>query len=246
MTVLFKNLRAWGYVIVLILASGVLGIASYLATQFLPHTRFSYTVYSLVAPSFTVAVLIILLFGSRPWIDALSLLVMSISWLALAAWTSDINGPTDCFALGSSRVKTKHGTMPAKAFCYQAKTVEGVSWSIFVLLMIFMMFVIALANRSQVLGWPGIWNDDTIDLPWFWEYPGYPGFSYPSYSDPNSQLQNLPPGTLGPLVQTGNGPIVQHPPGTSIIIWPGVNGESPRIEHRPGIWTHSALMLPPP
>lgn len=65
MTVLFKNLRAWGYgehhftwnieptgewrpeaetpfvlpVTVLILASGVLGIASYLATQFLPHTR---------------------------------------------------------------------------------------------------------------------------------------------------------------------------------------------------------------
>ena len=85
---------------------------------------------------------------TRPWMDALSLLVMAISWLgksgslhyastgadpsiALAAWTrlvigfpcqlppkrvkltlacSDINGPTDCFSLGSSRTRTKHGT----------------------------------------------------------------------------------------------------------------------------------------
>jgi hypothetical protein len=62
MTVLFRNLRAFGYgerfpiasrerlrwprlntfsllVTVLILAGGVLGLASYFATQFLPHTR---------------------------------------------------------------------------------------------------------------------------------------------------------------------------------------------------------------
>ena len=112
--------------------------------------------------------------------------------------------------------------------------------------MFFLIFVIALANRSQVLGSPGIWDDDIIDLPWFWEYPGYPGFSYPSYTDPNSHLQNLPPGTLEPIVQTGNGPIVQHQLGHSIIIWPSVNGEPPRIEHRPGRVTHSTLSLPPP
>jgi hypothetical protein len=65
----------------------------------------TYTIYSLIAPSFTIAVLLVVLyvhlrrgfhrfsplcplmhrvirlFGSRPWIDALFLLVMAISWL---------------------------------------------------------------------------------------------------------------------------------------------------------------------
>ncbi|KAN0126975.1 hypothetical protein V8E52_000615 [Russula decolorans] len=240
MTVLFRKLRLFGYVTVFILAGGVLGIASYFASQFLPHTRYSYTVYSLVAPSVTVALLIFLLSSaSRPWIDALSLLVMAISWLALAAWTSDINGPTDCFALGSSRTRTKHGTISSKAFCYEAKTVEGVSWSIFILLTFFLIFVITLANRSQVLGWPDIWNEDIIDLPWFGEYPGYPGG--PLYAQ-GPQLENQAPQIQGGQMVV-NGSVVQQQPGYSIVIWPGVNGEPPRIEQRPGIVTHSTLTL---
>jgi len=244
MTVLFKNLRAIGYVTVLILAGSVLGIASYFASQFLPKTRFSYTVYSLVAPSFTIAVLLVLLtFGSQPWIDALLLLVMAISWLALAAWTSDVNGPTDCYALGSLRTITKHGTISSKSFCYEAKTMEGISWSIFIILMFFLIFVIALANRSQVLGWPDIWFDEIEDLPWFGEYPGYPGFSYPAYSDPQLQTRGPVAVAPGPPQQLGNGGVIQQQEGHSIIIWPGVNGEPPRIEQRPGIVTHSTLSL---
>jgi len=245
MTVLFKNRRAFGYVSVLILVGGALGITSYFASQFLPHIRLAFGVYSLVAPSFTIAVLlIILLFGSRPWIDAFSLLIMSISWLALAAWTSDINGSTDCYALGSLRTKTKHGTISSKTFCYEAKTLEALSWSIFIILMFFLIFVIALANKSQVLGRPDIWNDDIEDLPWFGEYPGYPGFSYPPYSVVPNQLQNPVPMAVEPGVQLlGNGGIVQQQAGHSIIIWPSVNGEPPRIEQRAGIVTHSTLSL---
>ncbi|KAI0254384.1 hypothetical protein BJV78DRAFT_1274205 [Lactifluus subvellereus] len=225
MTVLFKNLRTFAYVSVLLLATAVLGIASYLAHQFLPNIRLAFTTYSLVAPSFTIVVLTILLFGSRPWIDALFLLIMAISWLALAAWTSDINGPADCFALGSSRTRTTHGTISSKGFCYESKILEGFSWSIFILLLIFLIFVITLANRSHIMGWPGIWNDDIVDLPWFGQYPGYPGFSdYLSYQ-----------GTVG------SGSVIQHQLGHSIIIWPGVNGSPPRIEQRPGIVTHSTL-----
>jgi len=245
MTVLFKNLRISAYVTVLVLASGVLGIASYLASQFLPHTRSSYTIYSLVAPSFTVAVLIIiLLFGSRPWIDALFLLIMAISWLALAAWTSDINGPADCFSLGSARTQTTHGTMSAKAFCYEAKTVEGISWSIFIILLLFLILVVTLANKSQVLGWPDIWQDDVTDLPWFGEYPGYPGIPIPPYAGLRPDFENQAPATAGGASQIlVNGGVIPHQPGYSIIIWPGVNGEPPRIEQRPGIVTHSTLSL---
>jgi len=240
MTVLFRKLRLFGYATVLILAGGVLGISSYFASQFLPHTRYSFTVYSLVAPSVTVALLImLLLFGSRPWIDALFLLIMAISWVALAAWTSDINGPTDCFSLESSRTRTKHGTISSKAFCYESKTVEGVSWSIFILLTFFLIFVITHANRSQVLGWPDIWNEDINDLPWFGEYPGYPGG--PLYTQVPQIESQVPPVQGGQMVV--NGSVVQQQPGYSIVIWPGVNGEPPRIEQRPGIVTHSTLTL---
>jgi membrane-associated HD superfamily phosphohydrolase len=110
MTVLFRNLRIAGYFTVLLLAGGVLGIASYFASQFLPTIRFSFTTFSLVVPSFTIAALLILLYESRPWIDALILLTTSISWLALAAWSRDINGAAECDALGPFRTQTAHGS----------------------------------------------------------------------------------------------------------------------------------------
>ena len=144
----------------------------------------------------------------------------------------------------------------SKAFCYQAKTVEGVSWSIFILRLsrlhslrldplmrnivtFFLIFVITLANRSQVLGWPDIWSEDTIDLPWFGEYPGYPGGPLYTLSP---QLENQAPPVQGAQMVI-NGSLVQQQPGHSIVIWPGVNGEGPRIEQRPGIVTHSTLTL---
>jgi hypothetical protein len=109
------------------------------------------------------------------------------------------------------------------------------------LVLLFLIFVIALANRSQVLGWPQIWYDDIYDLPWFGEYPGYPGQTlYQPYT--GLQFQNQAPMVGGPQM-LGNGGIVQHRPGHSIIIWPGVNGNPPTVEQRPGIVTHNTLSL---
>jgi hypothetical protein len=103
----------------------------------------------------------------------------------------------------------------------------------------FLISVITLANRCQVLGWPDIWNEDIIDLAWFGEYPGYPGGPLYTHSP---QLENQAHHVQGGHMVV-NGNVVQYQPGYSIIIWPGVNGEPPRIEQRPGVVTHSTLTL---
>jgi hypothetical protein len=105
--------------------------------------------------------------------------------------------------------------------------------------MFFLTFVITLATRSQVLGWPDIWSEDIIDLPWFGEYPGFPGG--PLYALAPQIEGQAPPIQSGQMVV--NGSVVQQQPGHSIVIWPGVNGEAARIEQRPGIVTHSTLTL---
>ena len=111
--------------------------------------------------------------------------------------------------------------------------------------MFFLVLVITLANKSQILGWPHIWGEDIDNLPWFGQYPGYPGFSlHQSYLGPQtSAVYSTPASTpyVGPGQNLGNGGVVQHQPGHSVIIWPGVNGDPPRIEQRPGFVTPSTL-----
>jgi len=248
MTVLFRTIRSISYLTVLLLAGVVLGIASYLASQFLPTFRFAFTTYALVTPSFTIAALFVLLYESRPWIETLFLLISSISWLALAAWARDINGPAECDALGSSRTQTVHGSISSKAFCYESMILEAFSWTIFILLLFFLLLVITLANRSQIQGWTDIWHEDIVNLPWFGQYPGYPGYSlYSSYLGPqDSTMLSTPASTpfVGPSQNLGNGGIIQHQPGHSVVIWPGVNGGPPIIEQRPGFATLSTVIPP--
>ena len=112
-------------------------------------------------------------------------------------------------------------------------------------MLFFLVFVITLANRSQILGWPHIWGEDIINLPWFGQYPGYPGLSlHPSYLGLQASVVYSTPAStpyVGPSQNLGNGGVVQHQPGHSVIIWPGVNGDPPRIEQRPGFVTPSTL-----
>jgi len=112
--------------------------------------------------------------------------------------------------------------------------------------LLFLIFLVALANRAQVLGWPDIWQDDVSDLPWFGEYPGYPGIPfYSQYTAPQAQALDAGPGASEAATTQllGNGRVFQQQLGHSIIIWPSVNGEPPRIEQRPGIVTQSTLSL---
>ncbi len=107
----------------------------------------------------------------------------------------------------------------------------------------FLVFLIMLAHKAQVLGLSQIWSEDIIDLPWFGQYPGYPGSSLQYLGPRPSVVYSTPVSTPhpGPSQNLGNGGVIQHQPGHSIIIWPGVNGDPPRIEQRPGFVTPSTL-----
>jgi hypothetical protein len=107
----------------------------------------------------------------------------------------------------------------------------------------FLIFVIALACRSQALGWPNIWNNDINEIPWLGQSPGYPdSFEIPSYHNlPNPAANAAPLTVAGPIPMTESGGVIQLQPGHTIIIQPGVNGDPHRVEQRHGIVTQSTL-----
>ncbi|KAI0045293.1 hypothetical protein FA95DRAFT_130317 [Auriscalpium vulgare] len=238
MTVLFRNLRVWGYVVVFLLSATVLAFSAYFATIFLPQIHREFTIYSLVVPSWTFVVFVPLLFWySNPLLEICFLFITAVAWLAMGAWASDMFGPAECFALKGQKITTSKGSINASSYCYEAKIVEAFSWSLFGILIFFFLFVIALANRSQVLGRPDIWKEHINNLPWFGQYPGWPGLSISQY--PSGQgAYGFPSAYAGPNYQPM--PMmdenhVQQQHGHSIIIYPGVNGGRARIEQRPGI-----------
>jgi hypothetical protein len=93
--------------------------------------------------------------------------------------------------------------------------------------MFFLICVIGLTCRSQALGGPDIWKDDINDLPWLGQFPA----------------NAAPPTVAGPIPMTENEGVIHQRPGHSVIIWPGANGDPPRVEQRRGIVTQSTLQL---
>jgi len=235
MTVLFRDLRFYGYFTVILLSAAVLGIAAFFASIFLPNLHHDYSIFSLVPPSWTIFILTLLLFSSTPRAEALLLFISDILWLTLAAWSSDTLGSTQCDALGGSRTKTKHGTISARSYCDLSKVIEAFSWATFCLLTLYFIFVLTLATRSVAMGRYDIWREDIRELPWFGQAPGYPGASYSTYSAqygnrgyPGSYTQGQYPTTYG-------GNVVQQQPGHSLVIQPGINGGAPTVQQVPTV-----------
>jgi len=220
MTVLFKDLRFYGYLTVILLSGAVLGISVYFATIFLPNLHHDYSIYALVPPSWTIFIFILALVGSTPRLDAIYLFISGILWLTLAAWSSDILGATQCDALGGARIATKHGTMSARSYCDLSKVLEAFSWAIFCLITLYFMFLMSLATRSVAMGSPSIWSENIIELPWFGQAPGYPGFGYAQYSSQSGRGY----ATSGPYSQypgtTYGGNVYQQQPGQTLVIQP--------------------------
>ncbi|KAI0251348.1 hypothetical protein BJV78DRAFT_1212668 [Lactifluus subvellereus] len=228
MTVLFRDLRSFGYLAVILLSAAVLGISAYFAAIFLPNLHHDFTIFSLVPPSWTIFILTLLLVTSTPTADAIFLFISDILWLTLAAWSSDTLGSTQCDALGNSRTATKHGTISARSYCDLSKVVEAFSWATFCLLTLYFIFLVSLATRSMAQGQPSIWRGDIRELPWFGQAPGWPGSGFVGYSSQYGR------GYAGPYAQysTGGG-VIQQQHGHSLMIQPGRNGMPATVQHIP-------------
>jgi len=236
MTVLFKNLRCYGYLAVILLSAGTLGISAYFASIFLPDLHHDYSIFSLVPPSWTIFIFVLLLVNSTPRGDAIFLFISDILWLTLAAWSSDTLGSTQCDALGNSRTSTKHGTISARSYCDLSKVIEAFAWATFCLITLYIIFLLILTSRSVAMGRPDIWGEDIRELPWFGQAPGWPGQSYASYS---SQNRRGYAGAGAPYTQypatsyAGAGNVYQQQPGHSIVIQPGMNGMPASVSQVP-------------
>ncbi|KIJ20032.1 hypothetical protein PAXINDRAFT_68657 [Paxillus involutus ATCC 200175] len=224
MTVLFSNLRFIAYLSVFLLSGAVLGLVGHLASLFLPTINHDFTIFSLVVPSATIFVFIILIQFAQPMIEVTLLFMLGVLWLGMGAWSADIIGYVQCYVLGGVEQQTNNGTMSARTYCYQMKVIEALSWCIFVMFAFFFVIEIALTTRAVVLGRAYAWREHTSQLGWFGEWPAYPGEAiYP----------RGPAYAHGPY-QPYAGNYVQQAPGHSIVIQPGMHGGPAMVTQVPG------------
>ncbi|THH14683.1 hypothetical protein EW146_g5678 [Bondarzewia mesenterica] len=228
-------------VFVLALTATVLGLSAYFASIFLPNLHHDFTIFSLVAPSWTILILVVLLIRSTPRLEVFCLFVTAVLWLTMGAWSSDTIGAVECFSMGNQRTPTKNGEISARTYCYDSKVIEAFSWTIFICLVFFFIIIIALANKSQVMGRPFIWQEPIFELPWFGQAPGWPGVSYSAYPQMygggGPMMMGGTPGMMGgtPGMIYAGGNVIQQQPGHSVVIQPGVNGQPPTISQYPAV-----------
>ncbi|KAI0776084.1 hypothetical protein BD413DRAFT_649335 [Trametes elegans] len=236
MTQLFRAMRLYGNIALLLLAATVLGIAAYWASIFLPNIRHDYSIFSLIVPSLTIVLILIGMQWSTPRTEAVFLFVLGVLWLAQAAWTTDIIGNTQCDALTNQQVQTKSGSLSAKSWCYEMRVVQAFSWMIFCLYAIFLWILIALTTRAKAFGRHYAWGEPIVELPWFGQIPGFEGGQYQNGMYPGQygypMMQQPMPGYAGPQIAPGY--VVQQNPGHSVVIQPGINGQPPTITQVPG------------
>ncbi|KAF8138273.1 hypothetical protein EV363DRAFT_518803 [Boletus edulis] len=74
MTVLFSNLRSIGY--------------ANFAQLFLPNIYHDFTIFSLVVPSATILIFLLLLQFAQPLVEVTAHFILGILWLTLGAWSA--------------------------------------------------------------------------------------------------------------------------------------------------------------
>ncbi|KAG9317284.1 hypothetical protein JVU11DRAFT_1479 [Chiua virens] len=206
----------------------VLGLAANFAQFFLPNINHDFTIFSLVAPSTTIFVFLLLLQFAQPIVEVPIHFCLGVLWLTMAAWSADIIGYVQCYSLAGQEQPTKNGSMSAQTYCYEMKVIEALSWCMFVMFVIFFLIVITLTTRAVALGRVYAWREHISQLGWFGEWPAYPTeavYPRPPYANPQPYGVPYPTG----------GNYVQQVPGHSVVIQPGVNGAPPVITQVPGM-----------
>jgi len=219
------------------LSAAVLGLAANFAKLFLPSIQHDFTIFSLVVPSLTILVYLLLLQWAQPRLEVTAHFVVGVLWLAMGAWAADIIGYVQCYPLGGQTTPTNNGTMSSRTYCYEMKVIEALSWFLFVLLAIYFIIIITLTTRAVVLGRYFAWREHISQLGWFGELPGYPTESvyprpyagYGAYGQPYPMMQpNMMHNPMG-------GYVVQQAHGHSVVIQPGVNGQPTTVNQVPSM-----------
>ncbi|KAI0347558.1 hypothetical protein BDW22DRAFT_1322266 [Trametopsis cervina] len=253
MTQLFKDMRTYGYIAVLLFSVTVLGIAAYQASIFLPTFQHDFGIFALIVPSVTILIFLVLFGWSRPWFEALFLFICAVFWLGEFVYVlDDILGSLQCDALGGQTMPTKTGSISRRSWCYEMRVIEAFSWLLFCLLVIFLWILITLTSRAQAMGRPYAWSEPIFELPWFGQYPGMPegmyghqspgvsqantpymgGYAYPAGS-PMMYPQMM--GQAGQPYMMNGGYVVPQQPGHSVIVQPNGRGQPPTITQVPGM-----------
>jgi len=204
-----------------------------------------------------IILLLTLTHMSTPGVEVVLLFVLSITWLALGAWTADrrdfLSDKSDCGSWGNHTIPTKNETKTISSFlyCNEMRVIEAFSWVLFGVFAIFFVVVINLTTIAiQRGGRPFAWSEPMLELPWYGEWPGYsggPNSLYPTMHMAEGGMfpgGYYPGGVMGPhpmggpigavpMMQNG-GLVVQQLPGHSTIIRPGVGGMPATVEHHPG------------
>ncbi|KAJ8595983.1 hypothetical protein M405DRAFT_806219 [Rhizopogon salebrosus TDB-379] len=215
-------MRLLGYVSAFMLSGVVLGFTANFARLFLPHILRDFVIFALVPPSATILAFILLLQFAQPIVEVILHFILGVLWLALAAWSMDIIGPVQCYAL-QGRELTSSGSISAQTYCYEMKVIEALSWTIFILFTFFFIILISLTSRAVAFGRYYAWREHVSQLGWFGELPGYPSeavYPRPAFGHPYPMGANY----------------VQQMPGRSIVVQQGPNGQ-PTVTQIPGVVT---------
>jgi len=223
MTNLFRRIRFTTFAFVFAFTAIVLGIDAHFASIFFPHLHHDFVLFTLIIPSFTLVVLLVLSLRSQPRWDVFFTFLLSMLWLAQAAYAVDVIGHVECDALSGTTTPTRTGTMAADTYCRQMKVIEAFSWANFILLILSFVALLNLTLRVHARGDLGIWGASVSELPFFHEqvggstngynghHGGYPAGSQASYGYPNVR-------TYGPTE-----PIYQLP-GHSVVLTTAADG----------------------
>jgi len=220
MTNLFRRIRFTTFAFVFAFTAIVLGINAHFASIFLPKLHHDFTLFTLIVPGFTLVVLIVLSLRSQPRWDVFFTFLLSMLWLAQAAYAVDVIGHVECDALSGTRTPTRTGTMPADTYCRRMKVIEAFSWANFMLLILSFIALLNLTLRVHARGNLGIWGASVSELPFFHEQTGHSNGhnGYPAPAGSQSGYGYPTVRTYGPTE-----PIYQLP-GHSVILTTGPDG----------------------